>query len=229
MNYPTPESSEQPLGTALTGQLMAIASAHCEQAGGCHGPDHAERVHRLALHIGRRLGAKLDILSAAALLHDIGRPAESASQGRVCHAGEGAKMADAILAELGFGQEATAEIVHCIATHRYRGEAIPLSLEARILYDADKLDSIGATGIGRAFLFAGQVGAKLHNRARDLDGSQPYSLEDTAYREYEVKLRQIKERMLTTEGKRLAQERDAFMADFFRQLTKEVDLAAQSC
>lgn len=227
MNSPAP--NPLPLGPELTAQLLAIAGSHCEQAGGCHGPDHAERVHQLALHIGRQLEAKLKILSAAAILHDIGRREESASQGRICHAAEGARKAAGILAELGFAAAEQAEIIHCIATHRYRGEAVPLSLEAQILYDADKLDSIGATGIGRAFLFAGQVGAKLHNRSRDLAGSQAYSLEDTAYREYKVKLSRIKERMLTGEGRRLAEERDAFMATFFRQLTKEVDLTAQSC
>lgn len=229
MNSPAPEFAASPLGPALTERLLAVASRHCEQAGGCHGPDHADRVHQLALHIGRQLGAQLDILSAAAILHDIGRPEETASQGQICHAAAGARLAATILAELSFSGEKIAAIVHCIASHRYRGTATPLSLEAQILYDADKLDSIGATGIGRAFLFAGQVGAKLHNRARDLVGSRAYSLEDTAYREYKVKLSKIKDRMLTPEGKRLAHERDAFMVAFFRQLTKEVDLAAQSC
>ncbi len=85
------------------------------------------------------------------------------------------------------------------------------------------MDSIGAVGIGRAFLFAGEVGAKLHNKGIDLDKTHAYSEEDTAYREYWVKLRFIKDRILTAEGRRLAQQRHAFMEGFFSQLDEETE------
>jgi uncharacterized protein len=97
-----------------------------------------------------------------------------------------------------------------------------MTLEAKILYDADKLDSIGAVGIGRAFLFAGQMGAKLHNdRDVDILDCKPYSKEDTAYREFKFKMSKIKDRMLTLEGRRLAEERHVFMEVFFERLEKE--------
>ena len=104
----------------------------------------------------------------------------------------------------------------------YRSK-IPNSKEAKILFDADKLDSIGAIGIGRAFLFAGEIGAKLHNKDVDIDKTKPYTKEDTAYREYMIKLRKVKERMLTDEGKHIAKERHKFMVEFFDRLNKEVD------
>jgi uncharacterized protein len=96
-------------------------------------------------------------------------------------------------------------------------------LEARTLFDADKLDSIGAIGIGRAFLFAGEVGAKLHNPEMDLHNTQPYTEQDTGYREFKLKLSKIKDRMLTVEGRRLARERHAFMEEFFERLQQEWD------
>jgi uncharacterized protein len=96
-------------------------------------------------------------------------------------------------------------------------------LEARVLFDADKLDSIGAVGVGRAFLFAGEIGARLHDKTIDVRTSKPYSRDDTAYREYLVKLRRVRERMTTREGRRIAAERHRYMAAFFDRLNKETD------
>lgn len=216
-------SAAAPLGAALTERLRAISHEYCISEGGCHGPDHTERVHDLAMHIGRIMGAKLDILSAAALLHDIGRRHEMEERGGICHAEKGAEMAEGILIGLGMPADQIAAVVHCIESHRYRNDKVPQTLEAQILYDADKLDSIGAIGIGRAFLFAGQVGARLHNRMSDITNTTSYSVEDTAYREFRVKLCKVKETMLTPEGRRIAQERHDFMEVFFRRLEREIN------
>lgn len=211
-----------PLGVEMTTRLRELADPYHDGLGGCHGPDHTERVHKTALHIGRLMGARLDVLSAAALLHDIGRRYETREQGRICHAEKGAELARKILTELDFTPTLIAEITHCIEAHRYRGDKVPKTLEAKILYDADKLDSIGAVGIGRAFLFAGQTGARLHNESDvDILACKPYSREDTAYREFKFKMSKIKDRMLTPEGKRLAAERHDFMEVFFERLERE--------
>ena len=216
------KEDDYPLGIELIEKLRQLADPYHDGMGGCHGPDHTERVHKTALHIGRLMGAKLDVLSAAALLHDIGRRYETREQGKICHAEKGAELAREILAKLEFAPALINEIAHCIEAHRYRGDKIPKTLEAKILYDADKLDSIGAVGIGRAFLFAGQTGARLHNESDvDILACKPYSKEDTAYREFKFKMSKIKDRMLTPEGKRLAEERHDFMEVFFERLQRE--------
>ena len=153
----------------------------------------------------------------------IGREEEDRLNGKICHAERGARLAREILERHGVDNETIERVVHCVETHRFRGSMTPETLEARILYDADKLDAIGAVGIGRAFLFAGEVGAKLHNKDVDVEKTEQYSKEDTAYREYLVKLRRLKDRMLTQEGKRIAQDRDRFMSGFFERMNKEVD------
>lgn len=211
-----------PLGEEFTDRLLAIANEHCDGEGGCHGPDHTQRVHQVSLYLGRRMNGRLDILSMAALLHDIGRKFETHTRGKICHALKGAEMAEEILRSMNVPSDIIAKVSHCIASHRYRGTNKPETLEAKILFDADKLDSIGAIGIGRAFLFAGQVGAKLHNHESCIENTLPYSVEDTAYREFKVKMCKIKDRMLTPEGKRLAYERHAFMEIFFERLEKEI-------
>ena len=216
------KEADCPLGVALTERLRKLADPYHDGMGGCHGPDHTERVHKTSLYIGRLMGARLDVLSAAALLHDIGRRCETREQGKICHAEKGAELSRDILKKLGFSQKLIQEIAHCIETHRFRGNKMPQTLEAKILYDADKLDSIGAVGIGRAFLFAGQTGARLHNESDvDILACKPYSKEDTAYREFKFKMSKIKDRMLTPEGKRLAVERHNFMEVFFERLERE--------
>ena len=207
----------------LIERISDIARSHFESARSSHRWDHTQRVYRMALHLGEQEGADREIVALAALLHDIGRTEEDRSQGRIRHAERGADMARKILAGEGLEDNKIGKIVHCIATHRFRDNKQPETPEAKVLFDADKLDSIGAVGIARAFLFAGEVGAMLHDKNVDPENSDPYSEEDTAYREYLVKLQYIKDRMLTQSGLKLAKDRHRFMTDFFDRLNREVD------
>ncbi len=186
---------------------------------GSHGFDHVRRV----LALCRRLGGDADreVLVLAALLHDVGRPEEDRSNGSSCHAEVGARLAGEILRRRGAAPQLVRKVQECVRTHRYRGRSRPLSREAKVLFDADKLDSLGAVGLGRAFLFAGEVGARLHNSEARAAGSPAYSREDTAFREYLVKLRHLPGRMQTEEGRRLARQRLAYMTEFFERLTAE--------
>ena len=216
------QDENHPLGDDDLHALKKISARYCEAEGGSHGPDHSERVFAMAMDMGRELQARLDILAPASLLHDIGRCFESESKGRICHAQKSAEMAAAILHSLDFAAQDIDKITHCIRAHRFRSKEHPQTLEARIIFDADKLDSIGAIGIGRAFLFAGQIGAKLHNAETDHSTSRSYSLEDTAYREFQVKMHKVKEQMLTPPGRERAERRHRFMEIFFDELNREI-------
>ena len=207
---------------SLLDRVRKKARSAFRHAKGSHDWSHTEHVLALCRHIGRRLKADMVVLELAALLHDIGRAAEDRALGRMCHAKRGAIMARALLKKAGANRKLVKQVGGCIRTHRYRGEERPVSREAQILFDADKLDAIGAVGIGRAFLFAGEVGATVHDPDIVVEKTKPYSRDDTAYREYLVKLRRIKARMLTREGRRLAAARHRFMAAFFKRLSREV-------
>lgn len=215
--------SRRPLPPALLARIESEARGFFLDSRGSHDWDHTERVLRLSLRIGRKEKADLGVLSLAALLHDIGRGEEDRSRGRVCHGRAGAATAGKLLAAHGLDAGTVREVVHCIRTHRFRKRAVPKTLEAKVLFDADKLDSIGAVGIGRAFLFAGEVGARLHDKRIDLQRTKPYTRDDTAYREFLVKLGRVKDRIFTREGKRIAAERHRFMVGFFDRLNKETD------
>ncbi len=186
-----------------------------------HGWDHVHRVILLAMKIARVEKADSFIVTTAAILHDIARDREDRSGGKICHAGHGAVIADKFLKQQGLDSDRRAHIAHCIESHRYRNSIVPETIEARVLFDADKLDSIGAIGIGRAFLFSGEVGARLHNPDIDVRSTHAYSEEDTAFREYAVKLQYVKKSMLTGEGRRIAAGRHEFMKLFFSRIQAE--------
>lgn len=188
-----------------------------------HDWEHTLRVCSLCERIGPAEKADMEVLIAAALLHDIGRAEQDASFGAVCHAEKGAEMAWPIIKELSISQSRKENIIHCIKSHRFRGKCLPETAEAKVLFDADKIDAIGAVGVARAFLFAGEVGAKLHNPDIKAEETKPYTKEDTGFREYKVKLCRIRERILTSEGKKFADERHAFMEEFFERFTEEYD------
>ncbi len=207
----------------LIAAVRAEAKRFFRSARGSHDWDHTARVLRLCLHIGRAEKADLEVLTLAALLHDIGRGEEDRSNGEIRHADASARLAREVLARLGVEAGQVERIVHCIEAHSFRKNLPPDSPEARVLFDADKLDSIGAVGIGRAFLFAGEVGARLHDKKVDVAKTKPYTRDDTAFREFLVKLRHIRGRMFTEEGKRLAAGRHDFMVAYFDRLNAETD------
>ncbi|MDD2470128.1 MAG: HD domain-containing protein [Bacilli bacterium] len=204
----------------LLEEVKSIVQKELISINSCHEWEHTERVFNLALSIGEKEGADLEILSLAAILHDIGRKDDD---GIIDHAERGAILAKEILERYNYPSEKIEKICHCIKAHRYRNENVPETLEAKVLYDADKLDAIGAIGIGRAFSYAGHIGAKVHNKEVDVVKTEEFSSDDTAWREYEVKLKYIKDKLFTKEGRRIAEGRHAFMEQFFERLNKEVD------
>ena len=173
----------------LIEKIKKEAKKYFKNAKGSHDWSHIERVYNLAMEIGRKEKADLEILKLSAIFHDIGRKSQDRSKGKNDHSKIGAKLAKKILKKYNFETEKIKKIIHCIETNRFRGKKKPKSKEAKILFDADKLDAIGAIGIGRAFLFAGEIGAKLHNKNPDIEKTKEYTTEDTAYREFIVKLR----------------------------------------
>ncbi len=204
-------------------EIKDRAKNHFKDKRGSHDFDHTMRVYKLSLHIGKIEKSDLTVLKIASLLHDIGREHQDRNNGDICHAEYGSKIAKNILKDYNIKKERFNNIIHCIKSHRFRNNFSPKTIEAKVLFDSDKLDSIGAVGIGRAFLFAGENNAKLHDKNVDIENTSSYSREDTAYREYLVKLKFIKDKMMTEEGKRMAEKRHKFMVKFFDRINKEVE------
>ena len=199
-----------------------------------HSLDHVLRVHNLCLLIADdKENVDLEILIPSALLHDIARVEESEDvTGKVDHAALGSEMAEDILMKLGYEEEKISKIKHCIKTHRFRTGNEPKTIEAKILFDADKLDAIGATGIARTFMLAGQFGQRLilnENMDRYLksntveNGRLKKMSEHTPFMEYELKLKNISKKLYTKKGKELGKERARLMNEYFESLKAEIE------
>jgi len=148
-------------------------------------------------------------------------------KGGFCHAEKSAELSKDILEKYDIDQKDRDNILHCIITHRFRNAHIPETIEAKIIFDSDKLDSIGAIGIARAFLFSGGAGSNNlytgnEKKLAEDGGNYSYTKEDSAVLEYEIKMKKIKDKVLTETGKKVAQARHNFMERYFNQFWQEV-------
>lgn len=189
-----------------------------------HGFDHIERVVALAERLAYSEGADLEIVRAAALLHDI-EGSHPAGDERGSHHVQSADLAGEILREQGWPDERIRAVQHCIRAHRYRDTSEPpATIEAKILFDADKLDVLGAIGIVRVLGYAQQAGQPAYAppsrqfiETGQAEPGEPHS----AYHEYLYKLRNVKNRLFTAEARQIAAGRDAFLDEFFQRLIEE--------
>lgn len=188
-----------------------------------HDKEHVYRVLGNALVIadGER-EIDHDILVCACLLHDIAR-ADQLKDPSLCHARVGADKAYMWLKSQGWGEEFASAVADCIRTHRFRKNAPPQSLEAKILFDADKLDVVGAIGIARTLAYQGTVGAALYSRTPDGDISDGREdAQPSFFREYHYKLEKLYDRFFTERGAELARQRQAAAVRFYEDLYREI-------
>lgn len=188
-----------------------------------HDVQHVYRVLKNAERIAEGMaGVNTDVLRTAALLHDIGRPVQLADPSKD-HALVGGDMAYDFLVKNGFAAEFARRVKECIVTHRFRKSRPPESIEAKILFDADKLDVTGAVGVARTLLYNGQTGRPLY--AVDAAGEILTGEADETpsfFREYHFKLKNLYDRFYTEKGAALAKERQKAAAEFYEALLKEI-------
>lgn len=192
-----------------------------------HDFDHVLRVYRLAERIGRAESADLDIIRAAALLHDsVGSAPGIEGSARAEHHIASAEFARKILAEKKWPEEKIQAVQHCIRAHRFRGkEDKPLTIEAKILFDADKLDVLGAIGAARTIAFAALDGEPAYAEPSEQfiqTGIKKPGEPHSSYHEFLFKLQKVKSRMFTKTGKSLAEARHTYLVAFYEQLQAEV-------
>lgn len=185
-----------------------------------HDWSHIERVYNLALKIAKKEGGDLFVIKLSVLLHDIGRKEESKDPKNLDHSQISVEYASKILDRYGINSNKKKQIIDCISSHRFRKNIEPKTLEAKILFDADKLDSIGAIGIARAYAFVGENNIRLYSDKNFLGTG--YEKEHSPVTEFLFKLSKIKGKIQTKTGKLIAQERHKYIADFFKRLKKEI-------
>lgn len=199
-----------------------------------HNLDHVFRVYNLCLLLSKyEKDVDLEILIPSALLHDIARVEESEDKtGEIDHAVLGSEIAEGILRKLEYEEEKIEKIKHCILAHRFRNGNEPNTIEAKILFDADKLDVIGASGIARTFMLAGQFGQRLTLNESLNDYLNTNTVENgkikdvskhTPFIEYEVKFKKVPDKLYTKKAREIGKERLNFMKEYFNRLNLEIE------
>ncbi|HBB37415.1 MAG: Metal dependent phosphohydrolase [Candidatus Moranbacteria bacterium GW2011_GWC1_45_18] len=199
-----------------------------------HNMDHVNRVYNNALKISKDEKIDLEVVKIAILLHDIGGSKEMKSKsGKFDHAIESAKIAGPFLQKLGFSEEKIRHICDCIITHRYRTENKPKTKEAQIVFDSDKLDTIGAIGIARQFVWVGKNNAHIFRKMdiekyaqENLGGSLKGRLRDKTKHSpqlsWETKGKHILKSLYTKKTKEIARKRMKFSENFLKKLEREI-------
>ena len=203
--------------------LESILLKHDDGSDGSHDIHHARRVLLNAKEIAKRQSEPVDEhhLTAAAYLHDLVNVRKDSPQ-RSQASRLSAETAGPILERLDFSTEEIAAIQHSIAAHSFSANIPPETLEAKILQDADRMESVGALGIARTFYTAGKLSSLL------FDGDDPFAdgreLNDKRFAidHFKAKLLGLCETMQTEAGKVVAKERTEFMQRYLEQLALEI-------
>lgn len=188
-----------------------------------HDQNHVYRVLYHALDIASyEENVNIDVLIAACLLHDIGR-AEEFADPSLCHAQVGSEKAYTFLLESGWDECIAAHVRDCILTHRYRSEKVPASLEAKILFDADKLDVVGSIGIVRTLVYGTQLKHPLYEiNDSGVVGDGSHDQLPTFFKEYKRKLEKLYDSFYTIRAEELAKECQSAAVVFYESLLKEL-------
>jgi uncharacterized protein len=189
--------------------------------GGSHEFSHTQRVYDNALKISKKEKVDIDVVKAAALLHDIARLKEDNGEVK-CHAEEGAKMAKEILTELKFPEEKISKVLHAIKVHRHSKNLRAESREAEVIRDADRLDALGAITIGRMFSTGGKLGMPMYKP--EVPFGKVYSgyKSDSTIHGFYAKILKITPNTFKTKtARRIAKERYTYVQRFLERFIQE--------
>ena len=189
-----------------------------------HDFSHIERVYRMARRLAQAEGADLEIVSAAALLHDADGTTPG-SEVRLENHLRSAAFAGKVLQADGWPEERIAAVQHCVRAHRFRDDREPpATIEAMCLFDADKLDVLGAIGAVRTVVYAALAGTPFYTPPSQQfieTGKEVPGELHSAYHEYLFKLQNVEKRLYTASARQLARERSLYLQEFFTQLIAE--------
>jgi uncharacterized protein len=191
-----------------------------------HGWEHVSRVYNLALSIAEQEGADRFIVGMAALMHDLGRAAQrDGNNNDAHHADLSVALASELLQTYSVPTDKQQAILHAIVAHSFSKGIEPLTMEARVVRDADRLDGLGAIGILRWAVTG------TYMRTSDTASYHPEDpfgerrpLDDRRYMldHFYSKLLKLSDTMATKTGRVLAQRRVAFMRTYLYEFKREL-------
>lgn len=202
-------------------RLAAIAEARCAGAGPAHDFAHVLRVVANARRISKEEGADPEVTEPAALLHELFNypkgHAESHRSGEVC-----AEHARDVLRAVAVPPARIDAIVYAIRVHPFSLGIEPVTLEARVLQDADRLDAIGAIGIARCFATCADLRRPFYHPDDPLCRQRPPDDKAWGVDHFFQKLLRIPDRLHTAAARVIAAERTRFLHTYLGQLEREI-------
>ena len=197
-----------------------------EHVDAVHDFSHIERVYKMSERLAKAESADLEIVHAAALLHDADGTTPG-SEARNEHHLRSAEFAGRILREEGWPVDRIEAVQHCVRAHRFRGDKEPpTTIEAKCLFDADKLDVLGAIGAVRVMVYAALAGTPFYALPSQKfieTGEEEEGELHSAYHEHLFKLKKIEKKLFTQTAREIARGRSQYLDDFFEQLIAETN------
>lgn len=182
-----------------------------------HDEAHVLRVWRAARRIQAAEGGDLEVVAAACILHDC-EQVEKSSPRRSLASRLSARRASGILEGIGWAPGRVEAACHAIEAHSYSARIEPLTLEARIVQDADRLDSLGMVGVARCLMTGERIGRPLRVEGPDHDDEEASTLGHLR-----SKVLGLASTMRTATGAAMARERHARVARFLAEIEGELD------
>lgn len=188
---------------------------------GSHDLSHLQRVWKNAAAIRAEESGDAEVLLACALLHDC-VAVEKNSPLRAQASRLSAEKASTILLSIGWEARKVQNVAHAIEAHSFSAGVAPVTLEAKILQDADRLDAIGILGAARCFYVAGRMGSALYDPADPAALERP--LDDTRYAidHFQTKLLTLADGFQTATGARFARLRQDRLRRFLDEFIDEI-------
>ncbi len=188
---------------------------------GSHDKSHLQRVWKNAAAIQAEDGGDAQVLFAATILHDC-VPTEKNSPLRAQASRLSADKAARVLSALDWPQAQIDAVAHAVAAHSFSAGIEPLTLEAKTLQDADRLDAIGMLGVARCFYVAGRMGSALYDPLDPHASERPLDDRRYALDHFRAKLLKLASGFRTDTGARLARVRHERLQRFLDEFADEI-------
>lgn len=186
-----------------------------------HDLNHVERVVCTAKALCKEEQAELAVVLPAAWLHDcFSHPKNHPKRSQSTHIA--ADKAIAFLQSIGYPEKHLDDIHHAIVAHSFSANVAPKTLEAQIVQDADRLDSLGAIGIARTIMVGTTLDTPFYSKDDPFCKTRKPNDHAFMVDHFYTKLFKLQQRFNTASAKREGARRTQYMHVFLAQLAMEI-------
>jgi uncharacterized protein len=202
-------------------QIFSDYIHNLESADAAHDASHVQRVAVSAVKFAKLEGADLGIVIPSVWLHDCVTVAKD-SDLRDKASRLSAQKAQELLLHWEYPQENIEAIKHAIEAHSYSANITPRTLEAKIVQDADRMDSIGAIGVARMMMVGGKMDCSLYHEQDPFCRQRQAQDRQWTVDHFYSKLLKLNSGFHTQAAINEAQRRHDYMLNFLKQLESEI-------